>query len=473
MRHAHEFYIGGAWVAPLSAGAAEVIDPSTETALGAVAMGSAADADRAVAAARAAFPAMAAASLAERRAMLERLLAAYNALYEEIAVATSREMGAPLAQARDAQAWCGRAHIEATIAALDEFPFEETRGATRVLREPAGVVAAITPWNWPLNQIASKVAPAIAAGCPIVLKPSEIAPFNALLFAEAVDRAGLPPGAFNLVNGDGPQVGQRLAAHPDVDVISFTGSTRAGIMVARTAADTVKRVLQELGGKSPNVLLDDADFAAAVPRGVDACFDNAGQSCNAPTRMLVPHDRMDEVLALAEAAAARQVVGDPADPATTMGPVSGARQFEKVQAMIARGVAEGAALVAGGPGRPPGLNRGFYVRPTVFGRVAPDMTVAREEIFGPVLAVIGYRDEEEAIRLANDTVYGLSAAVQSADPERARRVARRLRAGQVKINAAPWDATAPFGGYKQSGNGREYGAFGIHEFCEIKAAIGW
>jgi aldehyde dehydrogenase (NAD+) len=382
-------------------------------------------------------------------------------------------MGAPLSFAKDAQAWAGRAHLEAAIHALEHFVFFEDRGNTRVVREAIGVAALITPWNWPLNQIVTKVAPALAAGCTMVLKPSEIAPISGLLFAEAVHAIGLPPGVFNLVNGDGPSVGQVMAAHPDVDVVSFTGSTRAGIIVAKAAADTVKRVTQELGGKSANILLPDADFERAVARGVNAVMGNSGQSCDAPTRMLVPAARYAEVLRIAKAAAEQQRVGDPRTAQTTMGPVVSKTQFDKVQRLIEKGIEEGATAVTGGPGRPEGLQRGYYCRPTIFGDVTPAMTIAREEIFGPVLVVLPYDSVDEAVAIANDSVYGLAAYVQSGDIEKARAVAARLRAGTVSINYPSWNTYAPFGGYKQSGNGREYAEFGMHEFLETKGVVGF
>ncbi len=401
------------------------------------------------------------------------MLEIYNSRGEEIARAVSDEMGAPLAFAREAQVWAGRVHLEATIEALRNYEFRRLRGASLIAKEAIGVCALITPWNWPLNQIVCKVAPALAAGCAVVLKPSEIAPISAILFAEVMDAAGTPAGVFNLVNGTGPDVGQVMAGHPDVDMVSFTGSTRAGIIVAKTAADTVKRVAQELGGKSPNILLPDADFEAAVKAGVLGCFSNSGQSCDAPTRMLVPAARHEEALAIAKATAEGLVVGDPKAQGVDLGPVVSQAQFDKIQRLIHAGVAEGARLVTGGPGRPAGLEVGYYVKPTVFGHVTPEMTIAREEIFGPVLVVLSYRDEEEAIAIANDTVYGLAAYVSSQDLDHARRVAERLRAGTVNINYPAWDVHAPFGGYKQSGNGREYADFGIDDYLETKGVIGW
>jgi aldehyde dehydrogenase (NAD+) len=399
--------------------------------------------------------------------------AAYAERHDEIAETISREMGAPITLARAAQAAAGPRHLGLALDVLRTFDFEEMRGATRILREPVGVCGLITPWNWPMNQVMAKVAPALAAGCTVVLKPSEVAPLNALLLAEVLDAAGVPAGVFNLVNGDGPTVGQAIAAHPDVDMVSFTGSTRAGIEVARAAAPTVKRVTQELGGKSPNVLLDDADLERAVTGGMLTCARNAGQSCNAPTRMLVPAARHDEAVAIARATAERLVVGHPGDEATQLGPVASEAQWCKVQALIERGIEEGATLATGGPGRPEGLERGYYVRPTVFGHVRNDMTIAREEIFGPVLSILPYADEDEAVAIANDTEYGLAGYVTSGDLERARRVARRIRAGQVYLNGSTPDFSAPFGGYKRSGNGREWGRAGFEEYLETKAVAGW
>ncbi|RYG97622.1 MAG: aldehyde dehydrogenase family protein, partial [Alphaproteobacteria bacterium] len=372
-----------------------------------------------------------------------------------------------------AQAWAGRAHMEATIAALENYSFSEKRGSTTVLKEPIGVCALITPWNWPLNQIVCKVAPAIAAGCTVVLKPSEIAPISGIVWSEIMDAAGVPKGVYNMVNGTGPDVGQVMAGHPDVDMVSFTGSTRAGIIVAKTAADTVKRVAQELGGKSANIILPDADFENAVVQGVQGCFGNTGQSCDAPTRMLVPADRHDEALGYAKTAAEAFKTGDPKADGTDLGPVVSQLQYDKIQRLIQAGIDEGATLVTGGTGRPDGLNRGYFIKPTVFGHVTPSMTVAREEIFGPVLSIISYKDEEEAIEIANDTVYGLAAYIQSTNIEHARAVAREMRAGTVNLNYPDWDTFSSFGGYKQSGNGREYADFGIHDFLEIKSIVGY
>jgi len=465
-------YVNGVWQAPLGGGSLAVENPATGAVLGQLALGSSADAELAVMAARTAFDGFSRWSVADRIALLEAILAQYCARFDEIAEVMSTEMGAPITAAREAQAWAGQIHLETTIAAARNFTWEEPRGTTMLIREGIGVCALITPWNWPMNQIMCKVAPALAAGCTMVLKPSEIAPLSGLLFAELCDAAGVPAGVFNLVNGTGPEVGACLAAHPQVDMVSFTGSTRAGVAVAEAAAPTVKRVAQELGGKSANIILPGADLLKAVHDGTLACFGNTGQSCDAPTRMFVPVAGMDAALAAARAAAEGVIIGDPNDPNVTMGPLVSRAQFDKVQRLIQIGIDEGAAIAAGGPGRPIGLDHGWFVRPTVFGHVTPDMTIAREEIFGPVLSVIGYDTVEQAIEMANDTIYGLAAYV-SGPPDQARAVARRLRAGQVNINGPDWDTFAPFGGYKQSGNGREYADWGIHDFCEIKALVGY
>lgn len=473
MAHELQFYIDGAWVDPVTPKTLDVIDPSTEEAFAQISLGSAADVDRAVAAAKRAFPAFARTSREERLALLRRILEVYKRRAPDIALAVSREMGAPRQFALDSQTWAGGAHLARIIEALEAFQFERPKGTSMVVKEPVGVVGMITPWNWPLNQITCKVGPALAAGCTMVLKPSEIAPLDAIIFAEILDEAGVPKGVFNLVNGDGPTVGAAISSHPDVDMVSFTGSTRAGILVAKAAADTVKRVHQELGGKSANIILPDADLKRAVTKGVAGCFGNSGQSCNAPTRMFVPLEREDEAIGYARAAAEGYKVGPADAPDTQLGPVISQLQYDKIQKLIEAGIAEGAELVAGGPGRPEGLNRGYFVRPTVFARVTPDMTIAREEIFGPVLSILTYETEEQAIELANDTPYGLAAYVQSGDLERARKVASQLRVGNVHINYPAWDTGAPFGGYKQSGNGREYAEFGLEEFLEIKGVIGY
>lgn len=471
--HERQFYIDGAWVDPVQPKFIDVIDPATEEAFTQIAIGSSADVDRAVAAARRAFPAYSAMPVPERIALLRRIVKGFEERREEIATLISREMGAPYKFALTAQTGSGPGHLNEMIRVLETFAFDEQRGTTLITREPIGVCGLITPWNWPINQVVCKVAPALAAGCTMVLKPSEIAPLSTLVVAEILHDAGVPAGVFNLVNGDGPGVGQAIAAHPDVDMVSFTGSTRAGVLVAKAAADSVKRVGQELGGKSPNILLPDCDFPRSVELGVARCFGNAGQSCSAATRMLVPVDRQNEVADLAAKAAATYKVGSPANADTVLGPLVSQTQFDKVQRLIRTGIDEGARLVCGGPGRPEGLNRGFYARPTVFADVTTDMVIAQEEIFGPVLVIIPYKDEEEAVSIANDTPYGLSAYVQSGDRERAQRVARRIRAGNVHINYPPIDRGAPFGGYKRSGNGREWGEWGLAEFLEIKAVMGF
>jgi aldehyde dehydrogenase (NAD+) len=473
MREMLKFYIDGKWVDPVTPHAVDVINPATEEPCGRISLGTAADVDLAVAAAKRAEAGYAATSREQRIALLEAILEAYMHRYDDIAEAIMDEMGAPWGLAKGAQAGSGPQHIKAAIRALKNFAFEEKNRTTLVVKEPIGVCALITPWNWPVNQVACKVAPALAAGCTMVLKPSEIAPFDAMIFAEVLDAAGVPAGVFNLVNGNGPGVGTALSQHPDVAMVSFTGSTRAGVAVAQNAAPTVKRVAQELGGKSPNILLDDADFAIAVRAGAEECFDNTGQSCNAPTRMLVPRERMAEAAAIAADVANTIRVGDPRAEGVQVGPLVSAQQWQKVQALIQKGIDEGATLAAGGTGRPQGLVKGYYARPTVFSGVSNDMTIAREEIFGPVLAIIPYEDEDQAVEIANDTPYGLSGYVSSGSLERARRVAARLRAGMVHINGASLDSMAPFGGYKQSGNGREWGPEGIEEFLEMKSIYGY
>ena len=472
MREHLDFYIDGQWVKPAIPKTRDVIGPATEEVVGRISLGSAADVDRAVAAARKAFETFSRTSREERIALLERIIGVYQTKLEEIAETISLEMGAPMWLARAAQAPSGLAHLMQTLEVLKHSAFVQNKGTTRILREPVGVCGFITPWNWPVNQIMCKVAPALAAGCTMVLKPSEIAPLNAILVAQVLHEAGVPAGVFNLVNGDGPTVGAAIASHPGIDMVSFTGSTRAGVQVAKNAADTVKRVAQELGGKSANIILDDADLERSVAGGVRSCFTNSGQSCNAPTRMLVPRTRHAEAIAFAKAAAEATTVGDPKADGIQIGPVVSKAQFEKIQGLIQQGIDEGAELVAGGLGRPAGITRGYFVRPTVFANVKNTMAIAREEVFGPVLAILPYDSEDEAVRIANDTVYGLSSYVASGDPERALRVASRLRTGNVHLNGAGADFAAPFGGYKQSGNGREWGEFGFEEFLEVKAVMG-
>ena len=466
------FYINGAWVAPAEPRPFDVINPATEEPCARISLGSAKDVDRAVAAAKAAFPSFSRTTREERVALLEAILAAYKKRYDDIAKAISMEMGAPITLATKAQAATGVGHLMQMIKVLKAFEFEEMRGTTLLAKEPVGVCGFITPWNWPINQIVCKVAPALAAGCTMVLKPSEIAPLNGILVAEVMHDAGVPKGVFNLVNGDGPTVGQAISSHPDVDMVSFTGSTRAGVQVAKAAADTVKRVHQELGGKSANIVLPDADLEKAINGGVRGVMQNSGQSCNAPTRLFVQTAQHDAAAAIAKKAAESMKVGDPTAPETALGPVVSELQYNKIQRLIEAGIAEGATLVTGGPGRPEGVNRGYYVRPTVFANVRNDMTIAREEIFGPVLSILPYETEEQAVTMANDTPYGLAAYVQSGSADSARRVAGQLRAGNVHLNGAAMDMSAPFGGFKQSGNGREFGEWGLDEFLELKAVLG-
>lgn len=472
MEHVKQFYINGKWVEPISKDTLDVINPATEEVVETVAMGGADDVDVAVAAAKAAFETYSVTSKEERLALLDRIIAVYTRRADELADIVSQEMGAPLWLAQVAQAALGLAHFTTARSVLADFEFETQLGTTLLVREPVGVCGMITPWNWPLNQISCKVAPALAAGCTMVLKPSEVAPLNAILFAEILDEAGVPAGVFNLVNGDGVNVGAPLSAHPDIDMMSFTGSTRAGVEVARAAAPSVKRVAQELGGKSANIVLDDADFEAVVSRDLASMYVNSGQSCNAGTRMLVPASRMDEAAAIAAAAAKNVVVGDPRTDGTTIGPVVSATQFSRVQQYIEKGIGEGAQLVTGGPGKPDGLDTGYYVQPTVFSHVSNDMTIAREEIFGPVLVMIGYEDDDDAVRIANDTAYGLSGYI-SGSTDRARSMARRIRTGNVHLNGSGPDFNAPFGGYGHSGNGREWGELGFEEYLETKAIMGY
>ena len=468
----NKFYINGEWVEPAGRETIDVINPATEEAFATISMGTAEDVDAAAKAARAAFPAWSQSSVEERIAVLKKIMAGIQARSGDLAAAITSEMGEPVGLANAAQVPSGLGHFAAVLPVLENYKFQETRGSTLIVKEAAGVCGFITPWNWPLNQIGCKVAPALAAGCTIVLKPSEVAPINAYILAEIIDECGLPPGVFNLVNGDGPNVGAAISAHPEVDVVSFTGSTRAGREVAKAAADGIKRVTQELGGKSANIILDDvADFGKAVFSGVLNCFGNSGQSCNAPTRMLVPKARMAEAIESAKAAAAKAVVGDPTNEGTSLGPVVSELQFNKINALIEAGIKEGAELIAGGPGRPDGLEKGYYIKPTVFANVTNDMTIAREEVFGPVLTIIGYEDDAEAVAIANDTEYGLSGYV-SGEPAHAQQIALQIRTGMVHINGAPLDISAPFGGYKKSGNGREWGLEGFEEYLETKAMMG-
>jgi aldehyde dehydrogenase (NAD+) len=473
MKNCRQFYIDGKWVNPAEAHDFPVINPATEEPIATISLGGRADVDLAVAAAKKAFESFSETTVEERLALLRRIIDIYQAKSEEMAETISQEMGAPISLARKAQAPAGLGHLLEIVKVLGHFKFEELKGSTLLRREPVGVCGLITPWNWPMNQIVCKVAPALAAGCTMVLKPSEMAPLSAYLFAQILHEANVPPGVFNLVNGDGPTVGAAIASHPDVAMVSFTGSTRGGVAVAMAAAPTVKRVTQELGGKSAHIILDDADLDAAVTEGVQTCFRNTGQSCNAPTRMLVPRSKMADAIRTAKLAAESTQVGDPFADGTANGPLSSKAQFEKVQSMIKKGIDEGAQLIAGGLGRPDGISKGYFVKPTVFADVRNDMTIAREEIFGPVLCIIPYDGEDDAVRIANDTPYGLSGFVTSGDIERARRVAKRIRSGNVHVNGARVDFGGCFGGYKQSGNGREWGEAGLHEFLELKAVFGY
>jgi aldehyde dehydrogenase (NAD+) len=471
MREYLKFYIDGQWVDPVEPSTADIENPATEQVAGRISIGSAADVDKAVTAARRAFKTWSVTTVAERLEILNAILAEAQNRAAELAEAVTEEMGAPAGLASGPQVGLLFGHLTTAIAALETFSFSEQRGDTTIVKEPIGVCGLITPWNWPLNQISVKVFPALATGCTSVLKPSEVAPFSAQLFAEILHAAGVPAGVFNLIQGDGPGVGVALASHPGIDMVSFTGSTRAGIEVARNAAPTVKRVAQELGGKSPNIVLDDDAFAQSVTSGVVSMFGNSGQTCSAPSRMLVPAARMEEAKEIAAAAAAGVEVGDP-NSGATVGPVVSGTQYEKIQALIRKGIDEGATLVAGGPGRPEGLETGYYVKPTVFADVTNDMTIAREEIFGPVLTVLGYDDLDDAVEIANDTDYGLAGYVSGADIDTARAVASRIRAGQVAINHA-FDFNSAFGGYKQSGNGREWGDIGFGEYLETKSILGF
>ncbi|MCL4110333.1 UNVERIFIED_CONTAM: hypothetical protein GTU68_057505, partial [Idotea baltica] len=467
-----KFYIDGLWVEGNGQSLVDVVNPATEVSIQRVALGSRADVDVAVAAAKSAFESYSQTTKKERVDLLWSVVRQFRRRMGDIADVISQEMGAPLKFALEAQAPAGLGHLMTTLRVLKEFEFEEDLGDARVLREPAGVCGLITPWNWPINQIACKVAPALAAGCTMVLKPSEVAPLNAILFCEVMDKAGVPAGVFNMINGDGATVGEALSTHDDIDLISFTGSTRAGMAVAKNCAAGIKCVALELGGKSANIILDDADFEHVVARDVLAMCGNSGQSCNAGTRMLVPHSRMEETAAIAKTTAERIVVGDPRDDSTMMGPVVSKIQFDRIQTLIEKGISEGAKLEAGGLGRPDGISIGYFVRPTIFSHVLHEMTIAREEIFGPVLSIIGYHDDEDAVRIANDSEYGLSGYI-SGNSERARAMARRIRTGNVHINGAPVNPSAPFGGYKKSGIGREWGRYGLEEFLETKAILGY
>jgi len=467
-------FINGRWVE--SRGASHpIINPADETVIGHVAYGTSEEVDQAVKAARVAFAEFSKWTVDQRAALLTDIAARCAERRDEIAAAITAEMGAPKKLSENAQAPLGAAHFSVTAAALKQFSFEKKAGDSLIIHEPIGVCGLITPWNWPLNQIACKVAPALAAGCTVVLKPSEIAPVDATILAEIIDeacrKAGAPDGVFNLVNGDGPGVGAAIAAHPGIDMVSFTGSTRAGVLVAKAAADNVKRVAQELGGKSPNIILESAPLEAAIKHGVRDCFTNTGQSCNAPSRMLVPESKYEEAVKIAAEVGEKIRIGDPQSESAHMGPLSSEIQYSKVQNLIQKGMSEGAGLVCGGPGRPEGFDKGYFVKPTIFRDVNNNMTIAREEIFGPVLAMIPYSDLDEAIDIANDTPYGLSAYVFGGSEEEAMSVAKRLRTGMVHLNGAGVDINMPFGGYKQSGNGREWGQAGIEDFVETKAVM--
>lgn len=471
MRNYLQFYIDGRWIDPVQPRTIDVENPATEEVCGRISNGSAADVDKAVKAARKAFASWSRTARGQRLELLESIQSEYQKRASELADAVTEEMGAPSALAKGPQVGLGSGHLAVAIEVLKKFPFEEQRGKTLIVREPVGVCGLITPWNWPLNQIAVKVFPALATGCTMILKPSEVAPFSAQIFTEIMHAAGVPAGVYNLVNGDGPSVGAAMSGHPGIDMISFTGSTRAGVEIAKNAAPTVKRVTQELGGKSPNIVLDDSAFAQSVSAGVVSMMGNSGQTCSAPSRMLVPQARMKEAIGIAREAAAGVTVGDPRGN-FAIGPVVSRAQFDKIQGLIQKGIDEGATLVAGGPGRPKGLAKGYYVQPTVFADVTNDMTIAREEIFGPVLAMLGYKDIENAVEIANDTDYGLAGYVSGADLDKARAVARRIRAGWIGINNG-FDLNAAFGGYKKSGNGREWSDFGFHEYVEIKSILGY
>lgn len=466
-----QFYIGGQWTEPAEAKDLEVINPATEQPVAVISLGSSADLDKAVAAAKTAFETWSETSVEDRIALFERVLEIYDRRSPEMDEAIRLEMGAPAKFAREQQTPAGSGHFQATLEALKAHQWERPspRGGSTLRDEPIGVCGLITPWNWPINQIAAKVAPALAAGCTMVLKPSEVAPLSAMLFAEILDEAGCPAGVFNLVNGDGLGVGAPMSSHPDIDMVSFTGSTRAGTSVSQNAAPTIKRVALELGGKSANLLFADADLETAVRTSVEGCFSNSGQSCDAPTRLLVERSVYDEAVALAKKIAEGVKVDDPEKEGDHIGPVVSQIQYDRIQGHIEAGLKDGSRIITGGPGKPAGLETGYFVRPTIFADVSNDMHVAREEIFGPVLAILPFDTEEDAIRIANDTPYGLAAYLQTGDPERANRVARKLRAGNVYINGAGIDYDVPFGGYKQSGNGREFGQFGLEDFLELKA----
>ncbi|PPR16512.1 MAG: 3-succinoylsemialdehyde-pyridine dehydrogenase [Alphaproteobacteria bacterium MarineAlpha9_Bin3] len=472
MENNKRFYINGEWVDPISPKTLEVINPANEEVISEISMGSEEDVNIAVLAAKNAFSSFSHTSREERLDLFERIMEVYKKRMPDLAKAITSEMGAPVNLANAAQAPAGLGHLSKAYKTLKEYNFEFEMNTTIIRKEPVGVCGLITPWNWPINQIACKVGPALAAGCTMILKPSEVAPLSAIVFTEILDEAGVPKGVYNMINGDGPTVGEAMSKHIDIDMMSFTGSTRAGISVAKSSADTVKRVTQELGGKSANILLDDANFNKAVTKGVMHCMNNSGQSCNAPTRMLVPNSKMEEVIEIAKNALEKIIVGNPESENTTIGPVVSEVQYNKIKNLIEAGIKEGATLVAGGTNAPEGYNKGYYIEPTIFANVTNDMTIAKEEIFGPVLSILGYKDEEDAIKIANETIYGLSGYVSSENIDNAKAVASKLRTGMVHINNAPGDQSAPFGGYKMSGNGREWGEFGLEDFLEIKSVMG-
>ena len=473
MKNALKFYIDGKWVDPVTPKKLGVVNPSNEEVFAEISIGSTADVDKAVAAAQKAFVTFSQTTREERLALLDRIIVEYKKRENDLAKWTSDEMGAPIDFSLAEQVWIGDAHLKRIRDVLAGYEFTQKKGTSMIVREPIGVVGLITPWNWPLNQITCKVGPALAAGNTMILKPSEVAPFNAIIFAEIMDAAGVPPGVFNLVNGDGPGVGEAMSRHPGIDMMSFTGSTRAGILVAKAAADTVKRVSQELGGKSANILFPDVDFKDAVTKGINKCFSNTGQSCNAPTRMLVPNEMMREVAGYAKIAAEKFKVAPADQKGDHIGPVVSDIQYNKIQDLIQSGIDEGATLVVGGVGRPAGLNRGYFVQPTVFADVTPNMRIAKEEIFGPVISIIGYESLDKAVSEANNTVYGLASYLQTKDLVKGREIAKKMRSGNVYINYPAWESTLPFGGYKQSGNGREYAEYGLEEFTEIKGIAGY
>ena len=472
MQNSKNFYIDGKWVEPSNSNYFDVINPANEEVITKISLGNESDVNKAVKAAKNAFNTYSTTSREERLSILERIMDVYKKRMPDLSSAITSEMGAPVNLSNAAQAPAGFGHLKKAYNALKNYKFEYEMNSTLIRKEPVGICGLITPWNWPINQISCKVAPALAAGCTMVLKPSEIAPLSAIIFSEIIDEAKVPAGVYNMINGDGPTVGEAMSKHPDIDMMSFTGSTRAGVSVAKSSADTVKRVTQELGGKSANIILDDADFNKSITKGVLHCMNNSGQSCNAPTRMLVPISKIEDVIEIAKSALEKVKLGDPKSESTTIGPVVSKVQYDKIKNLIDTGIKEGATLISGGSNIPTGLDNGYYIEPTIFANVTNEMTIAKEEIFGPVLSILSYEDEEDAIKIANETIYGLSGYVSSENLERANKVARRLRTGNVHINNAPGDQSAPFGGYKMSGNGREWGEFGLEDFLEIKAVMG-